>query len=233
MGIIRLRCSRKTVVLSGLFTHHRPVGCCEHPAGCRFIAFPASFYTMPRRKSSGFPHLRHGIQAAPRLPTLPLRRLMHIGKKQKTRTRLPAANRFGSLHFGGPNRDRTDDLTDAKRHIKLFCIISNYLWYFPLSFSFFPPLFRTPISMCCAAVCGVSCGQKRSPPFAGNGFPAWTGSIFRASNCLHCTSEGGIKQVISVPSRTQKMGGCKQKEIPRFQRLRKLKRIFMRFPHSP
>ena len=87
--------------------------------------------------------------------------------------------------------------------------------------------------MCYAAVCGMSCGQKRSPPFAGNGFPAWMGSVFRASDCLHCTSEGGIKQVISVPSRTQKMGGCKQKEIPRFQRLRKLKRIFMRFPHSP
>ena len=32
--------------------------------------------------------------------------------------------------------------------------------------------------MWCAAVCGGSCGQKRSPPFAGNGFPAWTGSIF-------------------------------------------------------
>ena len=112
---------------------------------------------------------------------------------------------------GGPNRDRTDDLTDAKRQIKLFCIISNYLWQFPLSFSFFPPLFRTLISMCYAAVCGVSCGQKRSPPFAGNGFPAWTGSIFRASNCLHCNSEGRIQQVISAPSRTQKLGGCKQK----------------------
>ena len=39
-------------MLSGTNTHHRPVGCCEHPAGCRFIAFPASFYTMPRQKSS-------------------------------------------------------------------------------------------------------------------------------------------------------------------------------------
>ena len=93
------------------------------------------------------------------------------------------------------------------------CIISNYLWQFPLSFSFFPPLFRTLISMCYAAVCGVSCGQKRSPPFAGNGFPAWTGSIFRASNCLHCNSEGRIQQVISAPSRTQKLGGCKQKSL--------------------
>lgn len=33
-------------------THHRPVGWLQHPAGCRFIAFPASFYTIPRQKSS-------------------------------------------------------------------------------------------------------------------------------------------------------------------------------------
>lgn len=58
----------KAVVLSGVDTHHRPVGWYQHPAGCRFIAFPASFYTMPRRKSSGFPHLRHGIPADPSAP---------------------------------------------------------------------------------------------------------------------------------------------------------------------
>ena len=69
--------------------------------------------------------------------------------------------------YDGLERDRTLDLCDAKRHLKLFCMISNYLWCFPLDFSFFPPLFRTLISMCCAAVCGASCGQKRSPPFAG------------------------------------------------------------------
>lgn len=80
--------------------------------------------------------------------------------------------------FGGSNRDRTDDFTDAKRYIKLFCMISNYLWCFLLGFSFFPPLFRTLISMCYAAVCGASYGQKRSLPFAGSGFPTWTGSIF-------------------------------------------------------
>lgn len=113
--------------------------------------------------------------------------------------------------FGGLEGIRTLDPHNAKRHIKLFCIIPNCFWRFPLGFSFFPPLFSTLISMCYAAVCGVSCGQKRSPPFAGNGFPAWTGSIFRASNCLHCNSEGRIQQVISAPSRTQKLGGCKQK----------------------
>ena len=118
--------------------------------------------------------------------------------------------------YGGLEGDRTLDLCDAKRHLNLFCMISNYLWHFPLGFSFFPPLFGTLISMCYTAVCGMSCGQKRSPPFAGNGFPAWMGSVFRASDCLHCTSEGGIKQVISVPSRTQKMGGCKQRSAERF-----------------
>ena len=39
-------------MLSGVNTHHRPVGWLQHPAGCRFIAFPASFYTIPRQKSS-------------------------------------------------------------------------------------------------------------------------------------------------------------------------------------
>ena len=112
--------------------------------------------------------------------------------------------------YGGLERDRTLDFCDAKRHLKLFCMISNYLWCFPLDFSFFPPLFRTLISMCCAAVCGASCGQKRSPPFAGNGFPAWMGSIFCVSDCLDCNSEGGIMQVISVPSIPQKLEGCKQ-----------------------
>ena len=139
----------------------------------------------------------------------------------------------GDFHFGGPNRDWTDDLTDAKADFKLFYMISNYLCRFLLGFSFFPPLFSTLNSMWYAAACGGSCGQKRSQPFAGNGFPAWTGSIFRAFVCLHCNSEGVIKPVISVPSMPQKLGGCKQKETFCFWRLRKLKRIFMRFHHSP
>ena len=145
----------------------------------------------------------------------------------------PIGIRFGFLKCGGPNRDRTDDLTDAKADFKLFYMISNYLCRFLLGFSFFPPLFSTLKSMWYAAACGGSCGQKRSQPFAGNGFPAWTGSIFRAFVCLHCNSEGVIKPVISVPSMPQKLGGCKQKETFCFWRLRKLKRIFMRFHHSP
>ena len=62
-----------------------------------------------------------------------------------------------------------------------------------------------------AAVCGGSCGQKRSQSFAGNDFPVWTGSVFHPSDCLHCNSEGGIQQVFSAPSTPQKLGGCKQK----------------------
>ena len=69
--------------------------------------------------------------------------------------------------FGGPDRDRSDDLTDAKKTYKPFYTISNYLRCFPLSFSFFPPLFRPLISMCCTTVFGASCGQKRSPALAG------------------------------------------------------------------
>ena len=66
--------------------------------------------------------------------------------------------------------------------------------------------------MCYAAVCGGSCGQKSSLPFAGNGFPAWTGSVFHTSDCLHCNSESRIQQVISAPSMPQKLGGCKQRD---------------------
>ena len=70
--------------------------------------------------------------------------------------------------------------------------------------------------MCYAAVCGASCGQKRSPPFAGNGFLAWTESIFRVFVCLYCNSESRIQRVISAPSMPQKLGGCKQnKTVPR------------------
>ena len=58
-----------------------------------------------------------------------------------------------------------------------------------------------------AAVCGGSCGQKRSQPFAGNDFPVWTGSVFHPSDCLHCNSEGKIKQVFSALSTPQKLEG--------------------------
>ena len=98
-------------------------------------------------------------------PPRSLRRAYAVScRETKNPNPLPTANRFGFLDFGGPNRDRTDDLTDAKRHLNLFCIIFDYLWYFPPDFSFFPTLFRTLISMCCAAVCGASCGQNAPRP---------------------------------------------------------------------
>ena len=37
------------------------------------------------------------------------------------------------------------------------------------------------------------------------------GSIFHASDCLHCTSESRIKQVLSAPSTAQKLGGTVNK----------------------
>ena len=145
-------------------------------------------------------------------------RKTHQWSKQKSvcgisvvKREIAAVFHCGDFHFGGPNRDRTDDLTDAKSHLNIFRMISNYLLRFPLRFAFFPPLFRTQISMWCAAVCGGSCGQKRSQPFAGNDFSAWTGSVFHASDCLHCNSEDRIKQVISALSTAQDLRGSKQK----------------------
>ena len=44
LGIIRLRCSRKTVVLSGRDTHHRGIAGSQPAMPCRFIAFPSTFY---------------------------------------------------------------------------------------------------------------------------------------------------------------------------------------------
>ena len=54
---------------------------------------------------------------------------------------------FSSTHFGGPEGIRTHDLSDAKSHLNIFRMISNYLLRFPLRFAFFPPLFSTLNSM--------------------------------------------------------------------------------------
>ncbi|WP_300134605.1 hypothetical protein [uncultured Oscillibacter sp.] len=83
--------------------------------------------------------------------------------------------------YDGLEGDRTLDLCDAKRHLNLFCIIFDYLWYFPPDFSFFPTLFRTLISMCYAAVCGMSCGQKALPALCRKWFPGLDGERF---SCL-------------------------------------------------
>ncbi len=100
---------------------------------------------------------------------------------------------YGFTDFsGGPNRDRTDDLTDAKRHLNLFCIIFNYLWCFPLSFSFFPSLFGTLISMCYTAVCGGSCGQKHSLPFAGAFRRRGRGAFFMPLTACIVTLTAGL-----------------------------------------
>ena len=138
----------------------------------------------------------------------------------------------GDTRFGGPDRIRTDDPHNAKRHLNLFCIIFNYLWCFPLGFSFFPPLFGTLISMCYAAVCGASCGQKHSPPFAGNGCPAWTGSIFMPLIACIVTLRSKLSKSFLYRLYLRNWRAVNNKEAFCSRRLRKLKRIFMRFPHS-
>ena len=109
--------------------------------------------------------LRDILENSPETPELQAHRFLKKVEKSREMINFTA-------FYDGLEGDRTLDLCDAKSHLNIFCIISNYLQRFPLRFSFFPLLFRTQISMWYAAVCGGSCGQKRSPPFAGNGFPA-------------------------------------------------------------
>lgn len=52
-----------------------------------------------------------------------------------------------SLFHGEPKGIRILDLSDAKSHLNIFRMISNYLLRFPLRFAFFPPLFSTLNSM--------------------------------------------------------------------------------------
>ena len=69
--------------------------------------------------------------------------------------------------FGGPNRDRTDDLTDANQHPKLFSSISGCFLLFPLRSTSSLSLFDHAVSVWSGAVCGRFCGQKRSPALGG------------------------------------------------------------------
>ena len=74
---------------------------------------------------------------------------------------------YGFTDFsGGPNRDRTDDLTDANKPRKLFLIISGHFWLFPLRSTSSLGLFDHAVSMWSGTVCGRLCGQKRSPALA-------------------------------------------------------------------
>ena len=73
------------------------------------------------------------------------------------------------------------------------------------------------------------CGQKRSLTLAGAFRRQRRGAFFMPLNCLHCTSEDKIEQILSVPSTAQKLRVCKPKEAFCFQRLRNLKKIFRHF----
>ena len=73
----------------------------------------------------------------------------------------------GDFHFGGPNRDRTDDLTDANQPLKLFPSISARFYPFSLRPSSSLDLLGHTVSVWSGAVCGMFCGQKRSPALAG------------------------------------------------------------------
>lgn len=86
---------------------------------------------------------------------------------------------YGFTDFsGGPNRDRTDDLTDANQPPKLFSIISGHFWPFPLRSTSSLSLFDHAVSVWSEAVCGRFCGQKRSPALAGYFYRQGRGAFF-------------------------------------------------------
>ena len=71
--------------------------------------FPSRWKFGPYEQKNG-----GGIVLIP--PPRALRRAYAVScRETKNPNPLPTANRFGFFDFGGPNRDRTDDLTDANR----------------------------------------------------------------------------------------------------------------------
>ena len=76
-----------------------------------FVGEPQVPTTFERSASAAeYPPAGAGFQRKP---------LVHQNKKGT-----PAGAFF---YFGGPDRDRTGDLTDAKSHLNIFCMISNGL----------------------------------------------------------------------------------------------------------
>ena len=113
----------------------------------------------------------------------------------------------------------------------------NFFRVFPAVFSCFrsAPLHLwaslTMLFPCGPEQCVVGSVVRNAPSPCRRLSPTGTGSVFHASNCLHCTSVDRIKQVISVLSTAQKLRDCKQKEAFCSKRLRNLKRMFMRILH--
>ena len=114
----------------------------------------------------------------------------------------------------------------------------NFFRVFPAVFSCFrsAPLHLwaslTMLFPCGPEQCVVGSVVRNAPSPCRRLSPTGTGSVFHASNCLHCTSVDRIKQVISVLSTAQKLRDCKQKEAFCSKRLRNLKRMFMSILHS-
>lgn len=114
-------------------------------------------------------------------------------------------------------------------------VLSNFFCYLLLigTISASSRLIFGPLYQCCFRVVqsGAWCvlGSKTLPVLCRCIHQQGRGSIFRVSDCLCCTSKGGMKLGISEPSTAQKLGDCKQKEVFCFRRLRNLKSVFMDF----
>lgn len=130
----------------------------------------------------------------------------HVDKQK-----IAAVFNCGDFQYGGPERDRTVDLSDANKPLKLFSIISGHFWPFPLRSTSSLGLFDHAVSVWSEAVCGGFCGQQRSPALAGVFHRQGRGAFFMPLGCLDCTSVDRIRQVISVPLTPQELRDCKQK----------------------
>ena len=93
----------------------------------------------------------------------------------------------------------------------------NFFRVFPAVFSCFPsaplPLWAslTMLFPCGPERCVVGSVVRNAPQPLPVSFADRDGERFCAFDCLHCTSVGRIKQVISAPSTAQELRDCKQK----------------------
>ena len=114
---------------------------------------------------------------------------------------------------GPSDRIRTCGILLPNNLEKLFPVISNGFWLFPLGFTYSLDLFEPAFSGCSGAVCGHLCGQKRFPPQTGDFFTGPGREAFRVSDWLDCNSEGRIMQVFSAMSTAQDLRGNRQRKI--------------------
>ena len=133
----------------------------SHWKSAEIADFPSRWKFGPYEQKNG-----GGIVLIP--PPRSLRRAYAVScRETKNPNPLPTANRFGFFDFGGLEGDRTLDLCDANKPLKLFPIISGRFWPFPLRSTSSLGLFDHAVSVWSGAECGRFCGQKRSPALAG------------------------------------------------------------------